>query len=198
MDRENKMILRLLGAVAVIGTGVYAVGKLRKASQLTKNLFVDAKPSGFSRSGATINITFDVSITNYSGFNLNVKNMFSVIQLKSKDGQWVDAGRSNIIPALSFKDKETAPKFSLKMGLSAFSTALQLINGGISEIQIITYYDFAGNQLSDITKVDVAALVKAAKAKLGLFGIDEVSPEDLAGVVNIPLTMNGDGIYAMI
>lgn len=167
----------LIGAAAAIGL-YKGVNLLSKVSKLADNISVSATPKSFSlASVTTVKAVFAASLNNYSGFNLSIKNLLSKLYLVTSDGAKIEAGVSNRVGALDFKDGEVKI-FDLNFNFSYLTLVGKILGGKIKSIELVTYYDFKGQTLHYTTVIDYAAF--AAKAKSFVTGNKTVS-----GVGNI-------------
>lgn len=141
-----------------------AIGLARKASKIADNLSVSVTPKSFSLlSLTTVKSIISATLTNYSGFNLNVSNVYSKLNLIESNGAVTETGVSSVIPQISFKNNESKT-FDLAFNFSYLTIIGKILTGKVKQIQVITFYDFGGQQLSYQSSVDLAAFISKAKA----------------------------------
>lgn len=145
--------------------GLYkGVAFIRKASNLKDNLSVNVTPKAFSLLNlTTVKSIISATLTNYSGFNLNVSNVYSKLNLIENGGGISEAGVSSVIPKINFKNNESKG-FDLAFNLSYLSIVGKILTGKVKEIQVVTFYDFGGQQLSYKSSIDLASFISKAKA----------------------------------
>ncbi|MDI1305392.1 MAG: hypothetical protein PSX42_11190 [bacterium] len=163
----------LIGGVAV-ALGWKGMNLITKAKNLKDNLFVKPELKKFTNFSATsVTALINAALTNYSGFNLNVKNVYSKLVLVLKDGTQMDAGLSSVTPSISFKNNETKA-FDLSFTLSYFTIALKVITGNVKTINVVTFYDYAGQQLQYVSTIDVQKFADKLKSKNTVSGVGSI------------------------
>lgn len=154
-----------IAVAALTALGVYkGIGFFRKAGKIADNLTVNAAPKSFSLVNiTTVKSIIAASLTNYSGFNLNVSNVFSKLLLVNTEGVKSEVGISTVIPSIEFTNNQTKT-FDLGFNFSYLTIVGQILAGKVKKIELVTFYDFKGQQLQKSTIIDFAAFVAKAKA----------------------------------
>jgi hypothetical protein len=154
-----------IAVAALTALGLYkGIAFFRKAGKIGDNLTVNAAPKSFSFVNfSTVKTLISASLNNYSGFNLNVNNVYSKLFLVSPEGAKSEAGISSVIPEITFSNNQTK-SFDLAFNFSYLTIVGQILTGKVKEIELVTYYDFKGQQLQYTSKIDFAAFVSKAKA----------------------------------
>lgn len=147
----NKGLKTLLIVGAVGFAGYRLIGAARKATKLADNLYVSPSIAGVKLGVLSSKLVFNVNIRNLSGFNLTVKNLFTKLQFVTDSGP-IEIGVSGMTPIITLNNNgETT--FSTEFQISNLSFLLNLKKA--TAINTITFYDFAGQQLSYPSQIDL-------------------------------------------
>lgn len=154
--------------IIIAGIGIYGVNKAislaRKATKIEQNLSVNVSAEDFTLVNATTaRSNLKASLTNVSGFSFTIKNLFSRLQLVSVSGSVIDAGQSTVIPSLQFSNNATK-SFSMSFDFSYLTIIAKLLAGSIKTVRVVTYYDYAGQQLNYTTEIPLSDYISKAKA----------------------------------
>ncbi len=158
----------ILGAGILFGLWKLA-GAATKASALQSNIYVNPAFKSARMQGITPLVTFAVTIQNISGINLRVRNLFSKIFIITPEGR-AEIGFSNVTDQVAMPSGETTT-FDTTFTISGLTTLSRLFKA--QQIEIVTFYEVAGQRLSYSSQIAVAEVVNGIKGKLGLKGADE-------------------------
>lgn len=159
----------------LIGVGAWkALNFATKAVNIGDNIYVEASPKSAKLRGLSLSVLIGIVINNVSGIKLTVTNLFSKLIINLKDGTKEDGGLSSVTPSLTL-EKNQFINFDTTFSISYLTLAQKIITGKVQSIDLITYYDFKGQQLSYTTKIDVNKVVEKVKSVIGLSGIKSKS-----------------------
>jgi hypothetical protein len=158
----------ILGAGILFGLWKLA-GAATKASALQSNIYVNPAFKSARMQGITPLVTFAVTIQNISGINLRVRNLFSKIFIITPEGR-TEIGYSNVTDQLNMPSGETST-FDTTFTIAGLTTLGKLFKA--QQIEIVTFYEVAGQRLNYSSQINVADVVNGIKGKLGLKGADE-------------------------
>jgi hypothetical protein len=158
----------------ILGAGIlFGLWKLAnaatKASALQSNIYVNPAFKSARMQGITPLVTFAVTIQNISGINLRVRNLFSKIFIVTPEGR-SEIGYSNVTDEVAMPSGESS-SFDTTFNISGLTTISRIFKA--QQLEIVTYYEVAGQRLSYTSNMNVAEVVNGIKAKLGLKGTDE-------------------------
>lgn len=160
MKNSTKIaIVTIAGAL-----GWKAVSLINKARKIADNLYVSAKPNDFKfKSFTTAEVEFSTSVENISGFNLEIQDLVCKLYLVDKSGKKTEAGKSGVINSLKFKNKELK-SFPLTFDFSILTITSRILTRQVKTIQLVSYYNAAGQTFSYTTDIDYELFVSKAKA----------------------------------
>lgn len=167
--------------VGLVVGGLWIAGKLvtgaKKAGNLKNNLYVTSKVKDLDPGWLNSVIKLEVGIENISGFSLTVKNLFTKVYYTDKAGNKTEIGHTNIVPSVSMANNQTSP-FSLNLQASNIEIAKAAAKA--QKIEVVTWYEYLGQQLSYPSEITLADFRQIVKQKLGLGAvtpqIDQNSP----------------------
>lgn len=175
--------------VAIFGllmaAGVALMGKAQKAQKFVENIFVRVNFKSVNIRSLKINLNFNIQLTNYSGFTITPKNLYSKLMVLNSSNQWVEMGISSILPSLEIKNNQVT-SFDSEFTLP-ITTAIRSILTGARKIKVTTNYDYLGQPLAIDNEMDLTAITNAIKTRIGLSGF--------MGVVE--LKQNSQGVYTV-
>lgn len=147
-----------------------AVGFVRKAKDLQNNISVAISFKNATLKGLTPYVTFSITITNLSGINITIKNLFSKIFMVTAKGP-VEVSFSNVLPSLTLSTGASTT-FDSTFQISGLTTLINMLK--TTELKVITYYDFMQQRLEYPTSINVQAIAQKVKSSVGLGQVQDL------------------------
>lgn len=157
---------KVVGIAALVYLGNKLIGLARKAKNIQDNISVSTafKSAGFK--GLSPSLTFTITITNLSGINITVKNLFSKIFMVS-NGKPVEVSYSNVEPVIHMKTGGSV-SFDTTFQVNGIGVILNLLK--TQELKVVTYYDVLEQRLEYANAIDVKTIAQKVKSAVGLSG----------------------------
>ncbi len=169
---------KILGITALLGTAGFAVYKgvsfVNKLKQAAGNITPDVafvRVHGLMGDGITkftnptIRTLFDLSIKNFSGFNIDVTNIYARVETsKGNSNSWSVIATTSDYMKISLQDGKQINK-TLTLDFKGLGTITSLISK-TNRHRIVLTYNYKGQQLQFIKDVDLTSPINSFWQKM--------------------------------
>lgn len=142
----------LLGTAVVLGIPVLlrGAGAARKLADIEKNLVIKpgfSRIHGIDRKTGDFVAIFNGTIYNYSGFDINIENLYIVLDYQTGNS-WSNLGISSKVEKESKLSNNSRVQLELPINLDVATFTGLVFNSPKTKIRMTTKYDVLGNQIS--------------------------------------------------
>jgi hypothetical protein len=153
-----------IGAIALAGI-YWLLGRANKARNIPNNIYVQSNLVDVNLGLLQSTWKLGINIRNITGFNLSIRNVFSKVFINTSDGKRIEVGVTNLTPRIDMPNGGESNS-TAELRVSNISVGVNLMK--TTSIEVVTWYDFAGQQLNYPSSIDVKSISGPILAKLGI------------------------------